>query len=511
MTTAAVFAALLAFAPPSPAAVPASPAAVTPADLADAARLLDRAGLPNPRGGQYREVTVSVADPNWYYQRGGERRALTTHAWVLPAKEGEKAPVAVCWNGLAYPAETIGAPADLTADVERWLSPPAAGNRHRLWYGAGGTIRVDAGAPPLLIPMLLRAGAPALARRAAVADPAAVLSLAWCRGALLARCGRALAAYYRGGEDAFAAAEMRAVAAGADVLADEAARAGRLVDVEVPSPLRQARMIAAEAERRAANPAAPMPPADERARLPRARRIALLIAALEDEEGVLQGGPASRALLAEGEAAVLALLDCGASDARLTRAPALSLAAMVGAPVLPEPVPVRSIALGIAEQLLNLPQRSLLAPDRRIARLRAYWGLHRDAATPTERWRCILADDDASPEDWAAAATSLAQAGRRAVREAKKPTVSDLVRWRIAVLTGLDADAAGLEAAGTLCLSLARWEGATSLPTLRDLSDRLRDRLARTPPKDPRAVAMAHARAQAFEARRMADDPLVQG
>ena len=38
-----------------------------------------------------------------------------THGWVLPGKVEQR--FAVCWNGLVYPAISVGEPADLRADV----------------------------------------------------------------------------------------------------------------------------------------------------------------------------------------------------------------------------------------------------------------------------------------------------------------------------------------------------------------------------------------------------------
>jgi len=65
------------------------------------------AGLPDPRGGKYREIEFAI--PRGGYPKPTDR--LKTHAWVFANL------YAVGWNGLVYRPLTIGARADLDADV----------------------------------------------------------------------------------------------------------------------------------------------------------------------------------------------------------------------------------------------------------------------------------------------------------------------------------------------------------------------------------------------------------
>lgn len=66
------------------------------------------AGLANPRGGVYRNVEI-------FNLRNGQN-TVQTHAWVFPGE------FAVCWNGLVYRVKSVGAAADLEADMRTILS-----------------------------------------------------------------------------------------------------------------------------------------------------------------------------------------------------------------------------------------------------------------------------------------------------------------------------------------------------------------------------------------------------
>ncbi len=76
-------------------------------------------GFADPRGCEYREVTVTTGSV--WRNRG---KSAITHAWVLPATETEPSRqprFAVTWNGMVYPVMRVGAPADLKADVAKLL------------------------------------------------------------------------------------------------------------------------------------------------------------------------------------------------------------------------------------------------------------------------------------------------------------------------------------------------------------------------------------------------------
>jgi hypothetical protein len=93
------------------------PQSGVPDEFVTAAAKLFEVGLADPRGCQYRAVTVQGP-------RLGDSadEPVKTHAWVLPATAGGWR-YAVCWDGLVYPILGIGPAADLAADVraaEAW-------------------------------------------------------------------------------------------------------------------------------------------------------------------------------------------------------------------------------------------------------------------------------------------------------------------------------------------------------------------------------------------------------
>ena len=66
-------------------------------------------GLADPRGCDYREIEVLT----------GGHATVKTHGWVMPDVAGQK--FAVGWNGLVYPAVTVGNPANLQQDIAALL------------------------------------------------------------------------------------------------------------------------------------------------------------------------------------------------------------------------------------------------------------------------------------------------------------------------------------------------------------------------------------------------------
>ena len=70
-------------------------------------------GIADPRGCEYRQVEV-VTGNCW----SGDSGICKTHGWVLPEVAGEKQRFAVCWNGLVYPAVSVGDKSDMTADMK---------------------------------------------------------------------------------------------------------------------------------------------------------------------------------------------------------------------------------------------------------------------------------------------------------------------------------------------------------------------------------------------------------
>ena len=83
----------------------AAPATKLPKFLVAATQLLFEQGTADPRGCEYREVEVGDSGP------------IATHGFVLPAKPGEAKRFAVGWDGVVYPATSVGEAADLEADM----------------------------------------------------------------------------------------------------------------------------------------------------------------------------------------------------------------------------------------------------------------------------------------------------------------------------------------------------------------------------------------------------------
>jgi hypothetical protein len=88
------------------------PASKMPELLVTATEALFRDGLADPRGLEYRQIEVGTGNC-W----SGDSGTIQTHGWALPAKAGDAGRFAVCWNGLVYPAVSIGEKADIEADV----------------------------------------------------------------------------------------------------------------------------------------------------------------------------------------------------------------------------------------------------------------------------------------------------------------------------------------------------------------------------------------------------------
>ena len=141
-----------------------------------------------------------------------------------------------------------------------------------------------------------------------------------------------------------------------------------------------------------------------------ASRIEFLIRHLEEEHAEESAPLLAAALCSQGDDAVEPLLVCLDSDNRLTRS------------VLrddPYPVAVYPIAEAALEQILKMPFHCEPEPGepevnpsqiRRAdaAKIRAYWMRYKGVPTVERSYR-ILADDQAEPRHWLAAATTIVQ------------------------------------------------------------------------------------------------------
>ena len=197
-----------------------------PATFITASVKLFEQGLADPRDCEYRQVKISVSSI-W----GGEA-LIKTHAWVLPRQRDVGQHFVIAWNGLVYPAHSIGAKANLKEDVlatvkadeearaKNAIKFPGAGYRFRSAISEGLAVS-HSSLLPLKASLLLRLGEHLLAEQVWAAwiagmnrevnddalhlqDPYIMLSVDW----LWARFERALCAHMRR-DDVLALNEVR--------------------------------------------------------------------------------------------------------------------------------------------------------------------------------------------------------------------------------------------------------------------------------------------------------------
>lgn len=98
-----------------------------PEKMVSAAEFLFQLSLADPRGCEYREIEVLAS--GWH---GSMNRNGKIHGWVLPEKAGTAQRFAICWNGLIYPAVSVGAAADCREDMQRLLKHDEETSEKRL-------------------------------------------------------------------------------------------------------------------------------------------------------------------------------------------------------------------------------------------------------------------------------------------------------------------------------------------------------------------------------------------
>ena len=148
--------------PPQSSAPWAPPATTLPPEFVAAAKTLFWEGLADPRGGEYRAITVQASGPF-----PGQTNAEPIHGWVLPAGPGESPKFAVCWDGQVYPVTAAGARADLQADAGA-MAHGRAGNSGPL----DGTALLTTAPSALKACLLLRLGEARLAEQVWAAQAA---------------------------------------------------------------------------------------------------------------------------------------------------------------------------------------------------------------------------------------------------------------------------------------------------------------------------------------------------
>lgn len=514
--------------PPMSAQPWAPPETSLPPALVAATTKLFEQGLADPRGCEYREVEV-MTGRCW-----GSHAAAKIHGWLLP-ESGPGPRFAVGWNGLVYPVLNIGAPANLRDDIVQAIKMDREivakhnrdnpGSAYSRWWRAtpeAASLSHQA-VQPLMACLLLRLGEENAARElwnawsAAVPAgdenqpqslvyPYLILSTDW----LWSMFDRAVCAHMRG-DDRLALAELRRLASIQPSVVAEAGLIwrGRKEDTLMFDWLKPLPELLADQERRAREPSPAPPVADA----PQAERISAAIRALDQVAarqwgqpgGISFGGQEIQALVSEGEAAIEPLLACLESDKRLTRSVSFhrdfshhrNLHGVSDAAV--------AALEGILQTSLNA--MGVTSQEQRKAaaeRIRAYWKKNQ-GLSQEERWFRTLADDQASPGDWRAAAEVITRSGRaytwgagfhsaplpgapakpgepipmrgEALRTREKPSVSDLMVRRITQCLAPDKPDDGQQRiAAQLTVALAAWDGRARSRELRTLTSSLRER-----------------------------------
>jgi hypothetical protein len=522
-------------APPQQAEQWTAPAARLPEPVVTAAATLFHQGLADPRGCDYREVTLLFEqDPD---RRGGPDRPRT-HAWVLPA-EHRALRFAVAWNGLVYPVAEIGDRADLDADIVAVVisvdQRRAVEGRHRreLYIRFGDPYQAEyewftvhqQTLDPVKVMLLLRLGRGDLAEAvwnagtagpslfAEGRDPYILLAMAWT-WQLFDRAATA----HSWAEDALALATARNLTRLRVLIEaaarDRAARYKQVKDNRLEDPLRfltQLPVLLADQERRINNPPrAPATLGDPKRFATPSDRIDALMLDLEEVRGQrsvylgasdLGDTQALRALIAEGDAAVPALLDCLAFNNRLTRI--LHRDDRHGSRYLQVEgvwnVALRALVeiLGTDEfgmsRALDIANTGETAWRRELARkIRAYWVVNR-GRSPQEKLFQTLADNRATVDQWLDAsnrivrpsdvhrthyAFSYTRPGRvepppfgESLRSKANPSVTDLLARRARQIDPAGPITGSLHEVGqanTLADDLARWDPKGAVPTLSD-------------------------------------------
>jgi hypothetical protein len=486
--------------------------------LGSAAATLFAQGLADPRGCPYHRIELAMGSV-W----SGAEDPLTTRGWVLPPRDGKA--WAVAWNGLVYPVLSVGAPADLRADVEVILAldrnarakqaadPSSRFRRFDTIHESHGAAHNTVAATKALL--LLRLGEAALAEqmwRAHVSgerdvDPYAELSVEWAWSLF----DRAVTAHMRG-DVALAVASTRVLAAIQPLVEAEATRRKlRRHDDKAPhlSFLHQLPGLSADAERRARLPAprnaGVVAPAALAALAP-AARVRVLVENLDEVSarqssqpgGVdLASDPIVEALIAEGAGAVEPLLAVIETDERLTRSVhfhrdfersrgllGVHEAAYVAVAGILETDFFRAASTGD-----NLSWHGAEGRRKVASAIRAHWEAWKTVPLE-EHWYRVLADDAAKPDDWLAAAGKITRPSNvrvhpsstvfqtttttstaappklrgEALRGHIAPSVSALFEKRLR--------GASVELAGQLALAYARWEPGAAATALRDQTAR---------------------------------------
>jgi hypothetical protein len=416
-----------------------------PQFVADLASLFFDAGLADPRGGEYREVELSL--PGW-------RQPVSIHAWYFP--QG----FAVAWDGLVHPVLRLGQRSDLWQDVAA-----AKPNSNREARANSPLV-----AEPVGVMLLLRVGEPELARRLFAAS---LIEKRWqwvsdaSKSWLSSAFHQAVEAHASANDqlamdlsDLLIRARPSFESAWQEVRAEEAPQVtpsllGFLDPVPVIRADSERRLT--QAPRKLFNPAA-------LESMTASARIAELIDRLEDVDERQRGqpgyvplmdSPICKALAANGAEAVEPLLDALENDRRLTRSYGYAPRSWF------PPRDLISVAQA-AEAVLRDYYHLFRFPWEDAQKRRA-WLLRNKYTSQPERYFDLLSDDAANEIQWFDAATDLVDGSAEELRDRKNPSVSELLAKRVSQMQPSSL-------ASAVALALYQWDPHASLPSLQKIS-----------------------------------------
>jgi hypothetical protein len=421
-----------------------------PRFLVSATAALFEQGVADPRGCEYREVEV------------GDSAIIKTRGFILPEQPGQAGRFVVTWDGVVYPALSVGGAADVDKDVRTLAESMRRASQQAAASGGPDPIGVNggftgphsrggpypfAGRPSgpegrsaLKLCLLLRLD------RADLAEEMFAAGTTWTPEVR----GRDLTDYHINyltlaqdwvttvfirlvdvhmrADDAIAldaARRLSAFVKAADAKAEAMGFTRNRNQYGGDSPsyfgfLNQLPELLADHERRAREPArGPIP---RRGGDPTAR-IAAQIRELDqiDEQQMSSPGMAHpgssflvRELIAEGDPAVEPLLAAFESDTRLTRSVSYGRGMSIYRFVHPVYEAEFTALTGIFktsqfnDARMNLPRSGLPARKELARSMRAFWEKNRTISL-NERWYRMLRDDSAGQDRWSEAVMGLVQ------------------------------------------------------------------------------------------------------
>jgi len=500
------------------------PTANLPTNYVTATVLLFEQGLADPRGCDYREIEIGTGNA-W----SGDGGVVKTHGWVLPGR-GEQRFV-IGWNGLVYPAVSVGTNANQETDVlalatngfTSWQSalPEGANVFPNTLQGVKGCLLLRLGKADLATAYWLALEHRGidfrndLARRFSptnelVSTNAIKLSdadpyLTWAGDWAWSLFDRMICAHMRGDEK-LALADARLLSAAQPQIEAECAQRGfkrqpywdsRRQKEQQPylNFLEQLPPLLADLERREKEGARVSVITTGVTNIPdQTQRVAALVRDLDLVQARQWGQPGwvnlpedpiISALIGEGDAAVEPLLDCLEHDQRLTRSVGFGRDFHRGRTV----IAVSSAADVALKSILQ-------AGFSNAAEMRAYWSKYKNLKLE-DRWYAILNDDSARGR-WQEAAANLVQPVNitrfpggfsmekpaptntpvalrgECLRAKTHPSVTELLTRHALEVPTNNVGTYDLSSCCQMAEYLARWDVQAALPVAKTLSKRAR-------------------------------------